>query len=165
MGRGFPFQVLVTSMHPEASIPSSQGSADTVVDPLVLVADNDIGVNELLRDVLAKQGIRTEGARDGVTALQRLSEGGVSLLVCDLDMPIMGGKELIAQLETLPQAPAVIVVSGFLDAKTQEELDAVPLVRAVFRKPFDVFAFAARVVEVASGAKSGATDAGGGRRN
>ena len=150
-------------MHPEDPIPLSQGSADTAVDPLVLVADNDMGVNELLRDVLAKQGIRTEGAYDGVSALQRLSEGGVSLLVCDLDMPAMGGKELIIQLERLPQAPPVIVVSGFLDSETHEQLDAEPLVRAVFRKPFDVFAFAARVGEVAACAKGGATDAGGGR--
>lgn len=110
--------------------------------PLVLVADNDRGVNDLLREVLSRVGLRTAAVADGAAALQVIAEGGVALLVCDLDMPKLGGRDVLATLARLPDPPPVIVVSGYLDADTERALAAHGHVRGVFRKPFDVFSFA-----------------------
>jgi CheY-like chemotaxis protein len=117
-------------------------SAPAPEAPLVLVADNDGGVNDLLREVLSRVGLRTAAVADGAAALQVIAAGGVALLVCDLDMPKLGGSDVLAELARSPDPPPVLVVSGYLDAHTERALTAHRHVRGVFRKPFDVFAFA-----------------------
>ena len=125
-----------------------RAGGDAEVGGLVLVADNDGGVNDLLREVLSRFGLRNAAVSDGMSALRYLERGGVSLLVCDLDMPEMSGRELIERLAELPEAPPVLVVSGYLDARSERDLASRPGVRGVFRKPFDVFAFAEKAAEV-----------------
>lgn len=129
------------SRDPSGADPGEEGQ-------LVLVADNDSGVNDLLREVLSRFGLRNAAVGDGVSALRFLERGGVSLLVCDLDMPEMDGRELIDRLAELPGPPPVLVVSGYLDARCERELAANAAVRGVFRKPFDVFAFAEKALQV-----------------
>ena len=119
---------------------------------LVLVADNDSGVNDLLREVLERFGLRTVAVADGAAALKVIEQGSVALLVCDLDMPEMSGHEVLERLEGLPRPPAVLVVSGYLDARSERDFAARPGVRGVFRKPFDVFEFAEKAAEVVRGA-------------
>ena len=127
---------------------------------LVLVADNDLQVNDLLVEVLERNGLRTRAVVDGAAALEVIERGGVALLVCDLDMPEMSGHELLKRLHGHPRAPAVLVVSGYLDARSEREFAARPGVHGVFRKPFDVFAFAEKAAEVV--AATSATGAAGG---
>ncbi len=110
--------------------------------PLVLVADNDTGVNALLQEVLVQSGLRTASVTDGEAALKLIQSTSIALLVCDLDMPKVGGEEVLRQLEHIPNAPPVVVISGFLDNRLEEELRGHSHVREVFRKPFDVFQFA-----------------------
>lgn len=117
----------------------------------VLIADNDAGVNGLLQEVLRKRGLRTEAVYDGADALGRLLQGGVSLLVCDLDMPTLAGHELLTHLASIPGAPPAIVVSGYVDEATEAQLRALPVVRGVLAKPFDVFEFAELAVGLVGG--------------
>lgn len=118
-------------------------------EPLVLVADNDTGVRDLLCEVLRRHGMQTVVAGDGEEALKRLAVGSVDLLVCDLDMPVMGGEEVIRRLSDFASPPPVLVVSGYIDSLIERDLAAHEVVRGVFRKPFDVFAFAAEAAELA----------------
>jgi CheY-like chemotaxis protein len=108
--------------------------------PLVLVADNDRAVSRLLCEVLGRVGLRAACVSDGASALRYLAEREVALLVCDLDMPGLGGRDVLRRLG--PGGPPAVVVSGFLDAAAEAELAALHEVRATFRKPFDIFAFA-----------------------
>jgi CheY-like chemotaxis protein len=132
--------------------------------PLVLVADNDIGVNHVLREVLRRQGVRAEAVADGTQALARLRLGGVALLVCDLDMPTMSGEELLAETATWVEPPPTVVISGYLDADSAERLRRHPHVRQALRKPFDVLAFGRLVANLArrSSRSAGRGDGHGG---
>ncbi|MEM7202784.1 MAG: response regulator [Planctomycetota bacterium] len=125
-----------------STLPAAQGA------PLVLVVDNDLGVSTLLQEVLARCGLRTAGVADGVAALRFLEGGSVSLVVCDLDMPEMGGLELLDELERRKVRAPVLIVSGYLDGDLERRLADRPSVVGVFRKPFDVFVFAERAREV-----------------
>jgi CheY-like chemotaxis protein len=109
---------------------------------VVLIADNDVAVNELLAQILTDRGLRCESVLDGGEALARLRDGGVCVLVTDLDMPNLDGRALLRHLPELPQAPATVVISGYVDQRLAAELESTPLVRAVLAKPFDVLAFA-----------------------
>ena len=126
----------------------------TDLEPLVLVADNDTGVRDLLCEVLRRHGMQTVVAGDGEEALKRLAVGPVDLLVCDLDMPLMGGEEVIRRLGDFASPPPVLVVSGYIDSLIERDLTSQDVVRGVFRKPFDVFAFAAEAANLAGCARS-----------
>lgn len=123
--------------------------------PLVLVADNDRAVSSLFVEVLARRGLRTVCAYDGEAAGRLACDPEVRVLVCDLDMPRRSGLEV---LESLPPAcrPPTVVVSGFLDASVRQRLGDLPFVRAVMKKPFDLFRFADVVQELA---RAGSTEA------
>lgn len=109
---------------------------------LVLIADNDVGVNALLTGILTDRGLTCESVHDGEAAWARLQAGGVGVLVTDLDMPRLDGRELVQRLSQLPACPATFVISGFMDRDLEATLDRHPGVRHVLRKPFDVLRFA-----------------------
>lgn len=117
--------------------------------PLVLVADNDVGVNALLQEVLTRAGLRTASVTDGAAALRFVQETPVALLVCDLDMPLMDGREVMQHLEAMAAPPPVLIVSGYLEAELERRLVDSAIVRGVFRKPFDVGKFAASARAIA----------------
>jgi CheY-like chemotaxis protein len=73
----------------------------------------------------------------------------VRVLVCDLDMPRASGVEVVESLRGLSSPPAVVVVSGYMDPAVELRLTALPFVREVLRKPFDLLVFARRVAELA----------------
>ena len=49
----------------------------------------------------------------------------------------------------------MLVVSGYLDGQLEARLADNPHVRGVFRKPFDVFAFADTVARIVRGEQAG----------
>ncbi|MEY4672977.1 MAG: hypothetical protein RL148_761 [Planctomycetota bacterium] len=116
--------------------------------PVVLIADNDRAVGGLLRELLSRSGAEVHMVEDGEAAKARLAQGGIDVLVCDLDMPRASGQEVAAWLATQPQQPAMLVVSGYVDEATRAQLGAMPFVRAVLSKPFDLFAFRDAVMAV-----------------
>ncbi len=120
--------------------------------PVVLIADNDRAVGGLLRELLSRSGAEVHMVEDGEAAKARLAQGGIDVLVCDLDMPRASGQDVAAWLATQPQQPAMLVVSGYVDEATRAQLAAMPFVRAVLSKPFDLFAFRDAVMAVPRGA-------------
>lgn len=113
--------------------------------PVVLIADNDAAVSALLTEVLTRQGIVVRHAFDGEAAVLMARAPEVRVMVCDIDMPRLSGAEVVEALGGMSKPPAVLVVTGFLEAATLERLRRSPLVRDVLRKPFDLMDFAGRV--------------------
>lgn len=122
---------------------------DAPSPPRVLIADNDPDVRDLLGEVLRMRGAHTEVVDNGAQALARLGAGDIDLLVCDLDMPVLDGEGLLRELESLPGAPPVLVVSGYVDAAIHARLQRSSHLRGVLRKPFDVMKFADHALEIA----------------
>ncbi len=120
--------------------------------PKVLIADNDVAVSALLRDVLERSGLSVDVAFDGESARRMASDPAVDVLVCDLDMPLTSGLDVLAALALLATPPAVVVVSGYVDQAVLDQLREWQFVREVLRKPFDLLAFARSVAGLARGA-------------
>jgi len=118
------------------------------VPSTVLIADNDPGVCALLAAVVRRLGCRVVTAADGQQAMTILAQGGVAVLVCDLDMPRASGQQVLQWSGRQPRPTPAIVVSGFVDAAVTAQLQDFGCVRAVMRKPFDLPAFSAAVAEV-----------------
>lgn len=109
--------------------------------PSALIADNDPGVRMLLADLVRRSGFVVQVVVDGEAARDELRKGSFDLLVCDLDMPKLSGQQLLSWLAAESVALKVVVVSGYVDAKIQGDLEQHRCVRAILRKPFDIMGF------------------------
>lgn len=79
----------------------------------ILIAEDDAAFRRLLADVLTDEGFEIRTACDGIEALEHCERQLPQLLITDLQMPRLGGAELVAELEArhLGSFP-VIVLSG-----------------------------------------------------
>jgi CheY-like chemotaxis protein len=127
---------------------SENPSAASGTQPAVLIADNDPGVAALLVEILQHDGLTAVVVPDGVAVLAHLEETPVDLLVCDLDMPGMDGLTVLRELRQQRVPPPVIVITGYLNPEIERSLGELEFVRAVFEKPFDLFAFSTRAREL-----------------
>jgi len=59
----------------------------------ILVAEDDPMIREMITMMLARQGYETETAGSGREALERWEQGGVDLILMDVQMPEMNGLE------------------------------------------------------------------------
>ena len=91
----------------------------------VLVADDDLTVQEVARRALEQSGYRVLAARTGADALRVAGEheGKIHALVTDLAMPGMSGPELSAQARVDRPDLKVLFVSGFADEATLRGLE------------------------------------------
>ena len=68
----------------------------------VVVADDDAGLRALLRLMLEQGGYNAEVFENGKLALERLKQGGVDMVVLDVNMPEMDGIETTKRIRTDP---------------------------------------------------------------
>jgi len=87
----------------------------------VLVADDERNLRELLVRELARRGHQAEGVGDGEAALARLGEGGWDVVVLDMRLPGRSGIEVLRELSRWPEAPQVIVLTGYQEVATAVE--------------------------------------------
>jgi two-component system chemotaxis response regulator CheY len=69
----------------------------------VLVVDDSITMVMSLKTTLAMNGFEVETANNGQAALDKLASGiKPNLVITDINMPVMGGLEMISKLRALP---------------------------------------------------------------
>jgi CheY-like chemotaxis protein len=83
----------------------------------VLLVDDDRDVRDTIEQILTDEGFSVSTATDGEDALARLAgTGGLPrLILLDLMMPVMDGREFLARVHRdsrLAQIPIVIISSG-----------------------------------------------------
>jgi two-component system cell cycle sensor histidine kinase/response regulator CckA len=98
----------------------------------VLVVDDEPAMRALTRRMLEGEGYRVYEAADGMEAFEALAEGwGVDVMVTDIPMPRMDGRELASRLTThCPRIP-IVFMSGY-----DVYLGPVDLPGPVLAKPF-----------------------------
>jgi DNA-binding NtrC family response regulator len=87
----------------------------------VLVADDEKNLRELLVRELGRKGHAAVGVEDGRAALDRLRDESPEVLLLDMKMPNMEGIDVLRELQGFPDAPQVIVMTGFQDVTTAVE--------------------------------------------
>jgi CheY-like chemotaxis protein len=76
----------------------------------VLVADDEFAVLEVLSMALEGEGHRVLKAGDGADALRILSSQPCDVIVCDENMPVMNGHQLIAAVRADPKLKDLPVI-------------------------------------------------------
>jgi CheY-like chemotaxis protein len=109
------------------------------VDDVTLVVEDQESVRAFATEALKHLGHVAFSANDGAEAMVRIAElrGRVRLVVTDLQMPVMGGLELVRALRRMPNPPAVVVMSGNFTDDNRQQLLA-ENVRCLLGKPFSM---------------------------
>src|SRR5712691_10343916 len=83
--------------------------------PYILVVDDDADFRTGLRTALEMKGYQVEEAANGQEALERLTQKPPLLVLLDLQMPVMNGREMLQRMRAQPgylDLP-VVIISGF----------------------------------------------------
>jgi len=78
----------------------------------ILVVGDETGIITVLKEMLLKLGYEVLTAAGGSEALEKLSIGGVDLVVTDVVMPDVDGLELISNIQSVYPKVKVIAISG-----------------------------------------------------
>ena len=118
-GRGSTFKVYLPVVEPEerVALPVRVGSSPRRPGEWVLLVEDDESVREVARRALEGGGYRVLEAADGAEALARLSgtDGAIGLVLTDVVMPGMSGRELADRIAELRPGTPVLFTSGYTD--------------------------------------------------
>lgn len=130
---------------PVAKIKASLASAARGTETILLVEDQD-GIRDLVREFLQNNGYFVLHAADGNEALQIADEykDQIHLLLTDVVMPNVGGRELAHRLTQPRLQMKVLFMSGYPDHATWSS-ELVDDTAAVLQKPFPLDTLARKI--------------------
>jgi two-component system, cell cycle sensor histidine kinase and response regulator CckA len=150
-GSGTTFRIYLPRVEAPVEAPREAApvTAPEAGSETVLVAEDEPLVRVLVRKTLAQAGYRVLEAGGGEEALQLAArhDGTIHLLVTDVVMPGMSGRELMRRLADVRPNVKVLYMSGYSDEAVARHgvLDAGT---AFMQKPFTPSVLARRVREV-----------------
>lgn len=105
--------------------------------PTVLVVDDEEHIRQVARRILEGEGYHVTEASNGLDAISVL-EGGIplDLLMADLDMPELGGDEMVRRIRATRPDLRVLYVTGHID-RLMDERPVLWEGEAFLEKPFN----------------------------
>ena len=118
---------------------------------MVLLVDDDADLRDAIREQLESEGYTVVTAADGCEALDMLrAEARVSLILVDLRMPTMDGRQLIDALRREGIVTPLVVLSGAVEPQRRwPRRRSIMGAVEVLEKPFKVEALLRIVAEYA----------------
>jgi len=108
---------------PASGKPKAQSPNPT--RPHVLVVDDSLSVRRVVSMFLERSGWKVTAAKDGIDALEKISETRPDIALVDIEMPRMNGYELLSRIKTDPilQDIPVVFLTSRAAAKHRERAD------------------------------------------
>jgi len=150
LGHGTSFKIYLPRVDADGPQPAEEEQRASALDgsETVLVAEDEEAVRLIIAKALEARGYRVLSARDGSEALELAAgHGGIDLLVTDVVMPDMNGRELSRCLTEARPNLRTLYLSGYTDdamlhrGVLQEGV-------AFLQKPFSLGALARKVRDV-----------------
>jgi CheY-like chemotaxis protein/predicted heme/steroid binding protein len=108
-------------------------------DGTILLADDEDLVRSLGERILERTGYKILTARNGLEALEiyREQNDEISLVILDLIMPVMDGKQCLDEILKVNPLAKVLIASGYSpDGATKEILEG--RAKGLVNKPYDI---------------------------
>jgi two-component system chemotaxis response regulator CheY len=116
----------------------------------VLVVDDSAMMRKVVVRTLQQAGLEFETvleAADGVHALVHLQQHTVKLIMCDINMPVMDGLELLKRIRQQNLAIGVPIVMVTTEGSESQVLQAIAAgAKGYIRKPFTPAQIASSVI-------------------
>lgn len=102
----------------------------------ILMIDDDKHMHRILQLYLRDWDVEVVGVSSGRMALHKLEQESFDLILTDIQMPGMDGKELIQKIrDQFPSLP-ILIISAYEEEKFQDEINSLNNIQMV-PKPFD----------------------------
>jgi CheY-like chemotaxis protein len=133
-------------------VPKRRGSG------LILVVEDEIGIRDLIREILVAAGYEVYTAANAREALEfaEIYEGEIHLLLSDVVLPGLSGPEMAEQLKAARPDLKVLFASGYSDHALLRR-GALSRGAAFIGKPFDTDTLLARVADLVMAAPKSET--------
>jgi len=82
---------------------------------VILIVDDDPLVVDSFRQVIEKMGHQASAATSLAEALKAVRSDGFDIVFCDVRMPDGSGLDILPDIRAVPQAPEVIIITGYGD--------------------------------------------------
>ena len=152
-GHGTTFKIYLPQIAEEVSLGAQDRVQSTLNLPkgseVVLLVEDEPGVRELAREYLQMSNYTVLVAEDGHSALELAAThaGPIHLLMTDVVMPGMGGRELADRMRRLRPEIKILYMSGYTEQAVSQQgilsKDAVLL-----QKPFTLLTLASKLREM-----------------
>ena len=156
VGRGTTFRIYLPRVEDAAeplshvrAAQAASGGSETV-----LLVEDEESVRQLVRETLEAKGYKVLEADHGAAALQIAAahQGTIDMLITDVVMPGMSGRELAKQLSTSHPQTKVLYLSGYTEDAIVHQGVLDPGT-AFLQKPFTLQMLSRKVREVLSSAQ------------
>jgi two-component system cell cycle sensor histidine kinase/response regulator CckA len=139
IGDGTAFRVFMPRC--ETGEPVVEASGESLRDlegsETILLAEDEASVRILARDVLLRHKYKVHEAENGehAIAIARSIAAPIHLMVTDIVMPQMGGRDLARRLSSIHPETRVLFISGYADVELGKNADLIPG-KTFLPKPF-----------------------------
>lgn len=93
----------------------------TTAQTSVLIVDDEDAIRQALERFITRLGHRAVLARDGISALERVSQGRFDLMLCDVRMPGLSGVELVPKVLERDPDVAILMLTAVDEPRTAVE--------------------------------------------
>jgi CheY-like chemotaxis protein len=138
-GSGTTFEVyLPTDSKTQASADSKQTlPSPTGNGELILIADDEQGVREMIASTLEASGYKVLLAGNGAEALSIQNTERVELMILDNDMPMMSGRQCLKEIKKQqPTLPVLLISGDIVEGRPSKQLQDANCIE--LSKPFQV---------------------------
>ena len=149
LGRGTTFHIYLPLVEGSAekhsvSVPEAVGGTETI-----LLVEDEESVRQLVRDTLAAKGYRVLEAENGEAGITVAAghQGKIDLVITDVVMPGMGGREMVKQLIGTSPRTKVLYLSGYTEDAIVSD-GSIEKGTAFLQKPFTLQSLSRKVREV-----------------
>jgi two-component system cell cycle sensor histidine kinase/response regulator CckA len=113
------------------------GAVQNIPQTILLVEDEDM-LRDLGISILESEGFLVLAAKDGVEAVDLFEahREEIGLVVCDLGLPRLGGREAFLKMKEMKPGVRAIVASGYLEPTIRSEMLKAGVIDTI-QKPYD----------------------------
>ena len=104
----------------------------------IMVVEDEEMLRDLAVHILSGEGYNVITAKDGLEAVETfaLHRDEIGLVVCDLGLPRLGGREVFLQMKESKPSVRAIVASGYLEPAMRSEILKAGVIDTI-QKPYD----------------------------
>ena len=139
-GHGTSFLIYLPIKHvaAEQTGADDHGSPHQNIPQTILLVEDEDMLRELGISILESEGFRVLPAKDGVeaVALFETFSDEIGLVVCDLGLPRLGGREAFLKMKENRPDVRAIVASGYLEPTIRSEMLKAGVIDTI-QKPYD----------------------------
>jgi len=145
----------ITAEHTGADRP---GVPRQDIPQTILLVEDEEMLRQLGISILESEGFRVLAAKDGVEAVALFETHGdeIGLVVCDLGLPRLGGREAFLKMKERRPGVRAIVASGYLEPVIRSEMLKAGVIDTI-QKPYDFNDLVAKIRSII-GPQPGADD-------